>query len=93
MVFALAIIHHLAISNNVPMPNLAEFFHGLGQWLAIEFVPKTDSQVKKLLATRLDIFDQYTLVDFERFFGEKFIIHEKLPISGSERYLYLMERR
>jgi hypothetical protein len=93
MVFALAIIHHLAISNNVPMPSLAEYFHGLGKWLVIEFVPKTDSQVKKLLATRLDIFDQYTPEDFERFFQEKFDIREKIAISGSERHLYLMERK
>ena len=93
MVFALAIIHHLAISNNVPMPRLAEYFHGLGKWLVMEFVPKSDSQVQKLLSTRLDIFDQYNLEDFERFFEEKFIIREKTPLSGSERYLYLMERK
>lgn len=93
MVFALAIIHHLAISNNVPMPRLAEYFHGLGNWLVMEFVPKSDSQVQKLLSTRLDIFDQYNLEDFERFFEEKFIIREKTLLSGSERYLYLMERK
>lgn len=92
MVFALAVIHHLAISNNVPLPELAEFFHRLGKWLVIEFVPKSDSQVQKLLASRLDIFDQYTLEDFERFFEERFSIREKVAIEESERYLYLMER-
>lgn len=93
MVFALAVIHHLAISNNVPLPELADFFSDLGKWLVIEFVPKSDSQTQKLLASRLDIFDQYVLAEFERYFGERFIIHEKLGISDSERYLYLMEMR
>ena len=93
MVFALAVIHHLAISNNVPLIEIAEFFHGLGKWLAIEFVPKSDSQVQKLLASRLDIFDEYTVEGFERYFAERFTIREKAAIAGSERFLYLMERK
>ena len=92
MVFALAIIHHLAISNNVPLIEVAEFFHGLGKWLVIEFVPKSDSQVQKLLASRVDIFNEYTLEGFEYYFKQKFEIHEKISIKGSERYLYLMKR-
>lgn len=91
MVFALAIIHHLAISNNVPLSEIAEFFHELGKWLVIEFVPKSDSQVKKLLASRLDIFDEYTVEGFEQSFIRIFNIKEKIQISGTERFLYLLE--
>lgn len=93
MIFALAIIHHLAISNNVPLSHLAEFFSKLGKWLVIEFVPKSDSQVQKLLATRLDIFDEYSLDAFELCFTAQFDIRERVALLGSERYLYLMERR
>jgi hypothetical protein len=57
---ALALIHHLAIANNVPLPQLAEFFRSLGHWLIIEFVPKDDSQVQILLASRQDIFPDTT---------------------------------
>lgn len=93
MVFALALIHHLAISNNVPLSQIADLFHHLGKWLVIEFVPKSDSQVQKLLVARLDIFDEYTVIGFERSFQEKFVIHDKAPVEGSERILYLMEGR
>lgn len=93
MVFALAIIHHLAISNNVPMQQLADFFYDMGKWLVIEFVPKSDSQVEKLLTSRLDIFDHYTREDFEQVFASRFDIREKVNVRESERYLYLMERR
>ncbi len=93
MVFSLALIHHLAISNNVPFPQLAEFFHGMGEWLVIEFVPKSDSQVHKLLNNRLDIFDKYTIEDFEKVFGEQFNIRKKVKIHNSERHLFLMEGR
>ena len=55
-VLALALIHHLAISNNVPLDRLADFFASAGEHLIIEFVPKSDSQVQRLLATREDVF-------------------------------------
>jgi hypothetical protein len=93
MVFALALIHHLAISNNVPLLHLAEFLCELGGWLVIEFVPKSDSQVKKLLLTRTDIFDEYSLEGFEQAFKEYFVTHEKVNLEGSERWLYLLEVR
>lgn len=93
MVFALAIIHHLAISNNVPLPHLADLFYSLGYWLIIEFIPKSDSQVQRLLQSRLDIFSHYTQDDFEEVFEKRFNIHEKISIRNSERYLYLMERK
>ena len=93
MVFSLALIHHLAISNNVPLLQLADFFHAAGKWLIIEFVPKSDSQVKKLLQSREDIFDEYTCEDFERVFSSLFTIHKNVKINEAERHLYLMERR
>lgn len=93
MILALALIHHLAISNNVPLPQLAEFFADAGKWLIIEFVPKSDSQVQKLLASRKDIFSDYTRECFEDAFQEQFSIREKIPIKESERFLYLMEKR
>ena len=91
LTLALAVIHHLAISNNVPLPQLAEFFAGTGKWLVIEFVPKSDSQVRKLLASRDDIFPNYRREGFEAAFAVKFRIHEAVNVKESERVLYLME--
>ncbi|HSM72097.1 MAG TPA: class I SAM-dependent methyltransferase, partial [Anaerolineales bacterium] len=93
MVLALAVIHHLAISNNVPLPQIADFFADAGKWLVIEFVPKSDSQVQKLLISRKDIFPNYTRESFEEAFAEKFAIREKTAVEDSERYLYLMEKK
>jgi fibrillarin-like rRNA methylase len=91
MVLALAVIHHLAISNNVPLPQLADFFAETGKWLVIEFVPKPDSQVQKLLVSRKDIFPNYTRAGFEAAFKTRFAIREAVEIRESERVLYLME--
>lgn len=91
-VMALALIHHLAISNNVPLEMIAEFFKNLARYLIIEFVPKSDSQVEKLLKTRNDVFENYNKESFENIFTKHFQIKEKIDIKESDRTLYLMER-
>jgi ribosomal protein L11 methylase PrmA len=92
-VMALALVHHLAIGNNVPLPQLASFFAALGRWLIVEFVPKTDSQVKRLMAAREDIFPDYTAAGFEAAFKPHFDLLASQPIADSERLLYLWRRR
>lgn len=92
-VMALALIHHLAISNNLPFEKIAEFFQHLSQYLIIEFVPKSDSQVQRLLTTRKDIFDTYHVEAFEEVFARYFRIEQATSIAGSERILYLMKRK
>jgi hypothetical protein len=92
-ILALAVVHHLAISNNVPLNKLADFFAEAGRWLIIEFVPKSDSQVQRLLASRDDIFPHYTIDAFETAFRRHFEIHQAVVVKGTERRLYLMEKR
>jgi hypothetical protein len=92
LVMALALVHHMAIGNNVPFPQLASYFAELGDWLLIEYVPKTDPQVQVLLRSREDIFGAYTREAFEASFGQRFRIIRDESIPGSERRLYLMRR-
>jgi hypothetical protein len=91
-VLALALVHHLAISNNVPLLDLATLFGRLAETLIIEFVPKEDSQVRRLLATRQDIFPDYTRTGFEAAFARMFDIVERFEVPGTERTLYAMRR-
>ena len=90
-VLALALIHHLAISNNVPLDRIAEFLSELCRFLIIEFVPKSDSQVQKMLATRQDVFAGYRRDRFEAVFGDHFSIESSAPIGRTDRTLYLMK--
>ncbi len=92
-VMALALIHHLAISNNVPLAKIADFFASLAEWLIIEFVPKTDRKVQQLLASREDVFEEYNQAEFERSFGEKYEIIRSQQIRNSSRNLYLLRHR
>lgn len=90
---ALAIIHHLAISNNLPLERIAAYFSQFAPYLVIEFVPKRDSQVQKLLATREDIFPDYHEEGFEAAFGMHYELVKSKKIKGTERTLYLLKRR
>jgi len=88
---ALALIHHLAISNNVPLIRIASFFRRICRSLIIEWIPKDDSQVRRLLATREDIFEDYSKERFEDSFKHYFDILEFKEIKESSRVLYLMK--
>ena len=90
-ILALALVHHLAISNNLPLARVAEFFSRSCRRLIVEFIPKSDSQVRLLLATREDIFPAYDVAGFEKAFEAFFTIERREPIRESERFLYLMK--
>ncbi len=92
-ILALALLHHLAIGNNLPFEEIAGYLARLCRSLIIEFVPKEDSQVERLLVTREDVFDRYTKEHFERAFQCSFTIEREEPIGETGRVLYLMRRR
>jgi len=92
-ILALALIHHLCISKNIPFEMVAESFVSQSDKLIIEFIPKEDSQVEVLLKTRDDIFNQYNQVEFEKAFSRYYDIIELSKIDDSDRTLFLMKRR
>lgn len=92
-VMALALIHHLAISNNLPFDMIANNFSYLGKYLIIEFVPKEDSKVQILLQNREDIFDNYSQKDFEKVFSKYYKVINKNKLPESKRIIYLMQRK
>lgn len=93
MVMALALLHHLAISNNLPFSKIAAFFRRICTSLIIEFIPKSDPRAKQLLLNREDVFENYTREHFETEFAPYFHTLEKRKLENSERMLYLMAKK
>ena len=87
---ALALIHHLAVSGNVPLGLAAKFFRSLAPKLVIEFVPKTDPQFQRLMTVRDDIFVDYSQDAFEAEFRRFFRIERSDRLPESERTMYEM---
>jgi 23S rRNA U2552 (ribose-2'-O)-methylase RlmE/FtsJ len=92
-IMALALIHHLCISNNIPLSMVADFLSKKCTFLIIEFVPKSDEKVQLLLKHRVDIFTDYTLENFENTFAHSFDILQKRKIDTTDRVLFLMKKR
>jgi hypothetical protein len=92
-VLALGLIHHLAIGNNVPLDEVCRYLARLGRWAGVEFVPKEDSQVARLLRSREDIFPGYRADAFEESAGRHFRVAAKAAVRGTVRTLYLLGPR
>lgn len=92
LVLALALVHHLVIGNNAPLAGVVALLARFGADAIVEFVDKRDSQVQRLLASREDIFGEYTEAGFERALAGAFRIVRKQPIAGSHRLLYHLRR-
>ncbi len=91
---ALAIIHHMSLSGNVPFSESAKFFSSFSKYLIIEFPKRDDSWVQRLLKAKGDFenyFDFYNVENFEKAYSKYFEILEKKPIDESERIIYLLK--
>jgi ribosomal protein L11 methylase PrmA len=93
LIIALGLVHHLAIGINVPFELIAKMFRQLSPNLIIEFIPRGDSQIDKLLSTRKDVFDEYQENLFIEIFSHYYDIVKSAPIPGTKRTLYAMMAR
>lgn len=92
VIFALALIHHLTITANIPFENVARFLSNIGKSLIIEFIPKEDSQLQRMLASSIKNFPDYNKKNFENAFKKYFRIKAMKRIQNSERIMYLMKK-
>jgi SAM-dependent methyltransferase len=92
VVLALALVHHLAIGRNVPLPFVAALFARLAGDAIVEFVPKDDPMVRRLLAARRDVFPGYSIEGFRSAVAPHFAIASETPIAGTSRTLFHLRR-
>jgi SAM-dependent methyltransferase len=92
VVLALALVHHLAIGNNVPLRNIFDWFARLGATVVVEWIPKSDPMVQRLLSSRTDIFDDYHVDGFEDAARGIFEIVDCRPLPSSSRSIYVLRR-
>jgi len=91
---ALALVHHLAITRNVPLAELLDWFASLKGALVIEFVDPTDEMAQRLLdAKREGLHGDYTRGGFERLLGERFDVERTEELAEGRRVLYLAHPR
>ncbi len=93
-VIALAIVHHLVLSKNIPMHDVALLLAELTKKiLIVEFVPLHDPKAQQLIENKIVYHQPYDTNHFEVCLAKYFDIERKEIISGTDRILYRMKRR
>jgi SAM-dependent methyltransferase len=93
LILALALIHHVVISANIPLAEFIDWLASIGSNLVVEFVTKADPMVKILLKNKDDQYHDYELDNFERTLASRFTIVKQSALSSGTRYLYYAEPR
>jgi hypothetical protein len=94
LVLALALIHHVSITANVPIAEFLDWLRELDATLVIEFPKREDPMVRKLLSGKREGSNaDYEIETFERLLGERFEVERSEPLPSGARILYLARPR
>ena len=88
LTLALALVHHLVISANVPLGAIVEWLSEVTREVVIEFISKEDAMVQRLLLNKDDTYSDYNREAFERFLQQYFRIIARTELPGGTRFLY-----
>lgn len=91
-VLSLALVHHLTIGNNIPLDDAISWIVTCAPQGVIEFVPRTDPMVKRMLSHRRDIFEDYSEDVFLKAISSRARIVRNDPISDNGRLLVWYDR-
>lgn len=89
---ALAFIHHIVIGRNIPLDMALDWLVGMAPVGVIEFPPKSDPMVRKLLSQRDDIFPDYTEEKLLSLLGARARIVRTEHLSAGGRLLVWYDR-
>jgi ribosomal protein L11 methylase PrmA len=92
-ILGLALVHHLAITSNIPLEQIVDWIIDLAPAGVIEFVPKGDPMVQTLLRLREDIFPDYTESCFLTHLNRRAKIIKTEALSRHGRLLVWYERQ
>ena len=90
---ALAFEHHLAIAKNIPLDQTVKWLIDLAPKGLIEFIPKNDETIKRMLKLKGDIFQNYNENNFKNYILNHANIISESIISSSGRKLFEYERK
>jgi hypothetical protein len=93
LILALALLHHVSITGNVPVRQFVDWLASLDSHVVIEFMTREDPMVKKLLAAKRVEHEDYDRGFFERCVGEAFEIERTQELPSGTRILYSLKPR
>lgn len=88
LVIALALVHHMVIGANVPLPEWMDWLAGMSSEAIVEFVAKDDPQAERLLRNKDDQYGDYSLERFEQLLNARMSIVQRQALGSGTRVLY-----
>ena len=85
---SLAFEHHLAIAKNIPLDQVIKWLIKIAPRGLIEFVPKNDETIKKMLTLKGDIFKDYNEQNFKSLILKNAKINSEKLVSDSGRKIF-----
>jgi SAM-dependent methyltransferase len=93
-VLMLAVLHHMLVSERVPLPEIIDLASELTtDLLILEFVSPEDSMFRRLTRGRDHLFAGLSPEVFEGACGRKFEIVRSQHLENTSRWLYLLRKR
>jgi hypothetical protein len=93
LVLALALLHHVSITGNVPVRQFVDWLATLRAHVVIEFMTRDDPMVQRLLAAKRVAHEDYDRAFFEQCVGEAFEIERSEELPSGTRILYSLRPR
>ena len=89
LTLALALVHHVALTSNVPIRDFLEWLAGLQTELVIEFPTRDDPMVQRLLSRKgPGANPDYDTETFERALNERWRVERRETLPSGTRILY-----
>ncbi len=94
LVLALALVHHMAISATVPIPQIVDWLADMDAEVVVEIPHHNDPMVKRILRNkRAGLFDGYGLDAFDQGLRAAFDVRAVEELPGGTRTLYHLTPR
>lgn len=94
LILALAVIHHLALTHNVPTSAILDNFASLGAEVVLEIPTEGDQMVKTLMRhKRAGTHDAYTLDAIESQIDDRFDVRRREELPGGSRVIFHLTPR
>ena len=88
LTLCLALVHHLAITRNVPLADIVDWLRVSAAELVLEFPTREDPMVQRLLAAKRDgAHEDYKLDHLERLVEAAFAIRRREVLPSGTRVL------
>lgn len=94
LVLMLAVLHHLLVSERIPLPEVIALAAELTtDFLIIEFVPREDPMFRQITRGRDGLFRGFDQKAFQRTCERHFTIVQSRQLGKTSRHLYLLRKK